>query len=131
MITIKARVKYYWNHRNCKFFPGDEVYINEGYGFHRLNQLQRLRVGEIGIILAVTCAADGKIRGGSGPDAMGRRRCHTRYYVLYKDGQIFAVDPFNLSKVQPVQKITPPENIITVPDPLSSVREFFQYCDGK
>lgn len=94
---IKANVKYDWSHPNCKFSPGDSVFVNIGYEIKKARRALRHGArpdysrqyykysGRKGKIVAVTCAPDGNIRGMSSSGYTNRQ--YTRYYVEFDDGQ--------------------------------------------
>ena len=90
MKKIKAKVLRKWDHVNCKFLPGDKVYSSVACTVQ-----QRSYILQPGTVVAVTCAADGNIRGFV---SSGLRRQATRYYVKYPDAEILAFDSSHLGK---------------------------------
>jgi len=112
---IKANVKLNWNHHNCKFRPGDRVYVNyavkdklssftdkEGI-YERVivnksyfSKPIQNRVGEEGNVVAVSCTSNGLIRGYSN----GSSRMYTRYYVQFNDGSIIGIHSHALDRAR-------------------------------
>jgi|14_taG_2_1085336.scaffolds.fasta_scaffold13677_3 hypothetical protein len=101
---IKAQVKYFWNHPNCKFQPGEEVTVNVNHEIRNINRVYKYGTstektgasnysrpyingnGKSGKVIAVTCTDDGKIRGMS--KSGWYPRCYTRYYVEFPNGDV-------------------------------------------
>ena len=109
---IKARVMTRWNHKNCKFQPGDHAEVNAqvlprdyvrqdgsiGQGHSYVSNIKQRRVGRVGQVVAVSCLPDGRrirsndlsYRNG------GATRMYTRYYIQFKDGIIMGFDSHHL-----------------------------------
>lgn len=112
MKKIKANVTYNWKHKNSKFKPGDAVVPNvdfgcrnpdEAYAAAGVSRIQMFRMGEVGTVIAASCAGDGNLRGYTRVTRRGRTvsnnyRQYTRYYVQFPDGEIFGFHSHILSK---------------------------------
>jgi hypothetical protein len=93
---IRARVKFNWSNKNCKFLPGQKVFVfapklkSEAVRdiragrkpMYSRNYLKH--IGKKGTVMAVSCADDGKIRGRSANGYFPR--AFTRYYVEFDNG---------------------------------------------
>lgn len=97
---IRARVTTSWNHHNCKFRKGDRVRVNKRVlpsvfkgrvlpGCFT-SKPQQSRFDQTGTVVAVSCVADGTIRG------TGNRRQFTRYYIQFFDQQIQGFESHHL-----------------------------------
>ena len=94
--NIRAEVSYDWRGtKNVKFQPLDKVNLEFTTNYD--SSLIRDREGEVGKVVAVSVAGDGKIRGKS---RAGRfERAFTRYYVEFADGEVFGIRSHQLRKV--------------------------------
>ena len=92
--NIRAKVSYDWRGtKNVKFQPLDKVHVQFITNYD--SNLIRERLGEVGKVVAVSVASDGKIRGKS----TGRFvRQFTRYYVEFADGEVFGIHSHQLRK---------------------------------
>jgi len=81
---IEANVTQTWSHPNHKFFPGDSAKVK--YTYTEESRVLNARIGEVGTVVARSCAKDGTARG---PSLKGwYPRCWTRYYVQFEDGNV-------------------------------------------
>lgn len=102
---IAAEVLWDWRHIDgCKFYPGDKAKVNLDKIFGKYNISNPLldHDGQVGTIVAVTCAPDGKIRGTTGTFFNGSvkiRRQFTRYYVEFEDGYCGGYHSHYLEKI--------------------------------
>ena len=87
---IKANIKTNWTNKNCKFKPGAMVKVTDPA--HWASGPVHLRTGWVAKVRAVSCAADGTIRG-RGVNA----RMFTRYYVQFADDRILGIDSNSLT----------------------------------
>ena len=94
--NIRAKVSYDWREtKNVKFQPLDEVNLEFTTNYD--SKLIRAREGEIGKVVAVSVASDGKIRGKSRTGRFCRQ--FTRYFVEFADGEVFGIHSHQLRKV--------------------------------
>lgn len=110
---IKARVMTRWNHKNCKFQPGDLAEVNVNViprdwcyrgrivpGRSYVSQVKQRRVGRVGRVVAVSCLPDGRrIRSNDTSYLRGGvSRMYTRYYIQFTDGVIMGFDSHHLNR---------------------------------
>ena len=94
--NIRAKVSYDWRGtKNVKFQPLDKVHLEFITNYD--SKLIRERLGEVGKVVAVSVASDGKIRGKSRTGWFDR--AFTRYYVEFADGEVFGIHSHQLRKV--------------------------------
>jgi len=108
---IKATVKTWWTHKNCKFQPGDHAEVSAqvlpreyvkmdggiGNGHSYVSNVKQRRVGRVGRVVAVSCTRAGHIRSQSDHYKHGRpSRMYTRYYIQFRDGVIMGFDSHHL-----------------------------------
>ena len=94
--NIRAQVSYDWREtKNVKFQPLDKVHFE--FATNHDSALIRDREGEVGKVVAVSVAGDGKIRGKSKSGRFERQ--FTRYYVEFADGEVFGIHSHQLRKV--------------------------------
>lgn len=107
---IKATVTARWNHHRCKFQRGDHAEVSAqvlprqyvkmdggiGDGHSYVSHKKQARVGQIGVVVAVSCINDGtrRIRG----DGRHHSRMYTRYYIQFRDGEIMGYDSHHLRR---------------------------------
>ena len=108
---IKARVTARWNHKNCKFQPGDFAEVSAqvlpreyvkmdggiGEGHSYVSQVKQRRVGRVGRVVAVSCLPDGRIRNNEFRTGVATRM-YTRYYIQFRDGVIMGFDSHHLNR---------------------------------
>lgn len=97
---IKATVTFNWNHKNCRFLPGDKamVIVDSRHGAPRFggaggqsSNKAAKKQGQVGTVVAVSCCSNGKIRSNT--------REFTRYYVEFQDKSVFGFHSHLLNKV--------------------------------
>ena len=94
--NIRAKVSFDWRGtKNVKFQPLDKVQLT--FTTTHDSKLIRMREGDIGKVVAVSVAGDGKIRGKSKSGRFERQ--FTRYYVEFEDGEVFGIHSHLLTKV--------------------------------
>lgn len=107
---IRATVTARWSHKNCKFQRGDHAEVTAQVlprqwvtrdgtimpGRSHVSQVKRRRVGQVGVVVAVSCINDGtrRIRGGGETVT----RMYTRYYIQFRDGAIMGFDSHHLKQ---------------------------------
>lgn len=98
MNKIRAVHTTDWDNKNCKFQPNDAAKLTWGNS-DRCSKKIVERIGQCGIVRAVTVAGDGRIRGYSNKTRRGRARQYTRYFVQFADGYVAGIDSCYLTKV--------------------------------
>ena len=98
MNKIRAKHLTDWDNKNCKFQPNDATKLT-WVNSDRCSKKIVERIGQCGIVRAVTVAGDGRIRGYSNKTRRGRARQYTRYFVQFADGYVVGIDSCYLSKV--------------------------------
>ena len=108
---IRATVKPWWTHKNCKFQPGDHAevsaqvlprdWVHEGRvvpGRSYVSARKQRRVGRVGRVVAVSCTRSGHIRSNDlSYRNGGATRMYTRYYIQFRDGVIMGFDSHHLN----------------------------------
>ena len=94
MNKIRAVHTTDWDNKNCKFQPNDAAELTWANS-DRCSKKIVERIGQCGIVRAVTVARDGRIRGYRA--SVDRR--YTRYFVQFADGYVVGIDSCYLSKV--------------------------------
>ena len=88
---IRAKVKYDWSDKRCKFYPGDNVVVV------CTDVHQRKFLEMEGTVFAVTVTDSGNIRGQN--EGCRLSRTYTRYYVEFEDGECNRFHSHYLAKV--------------------------------
>jgi len=114
---IRANVTARWNHKNCKFQPGDHAEVSAQVlprewvhqdecggrriraGHSYVSHKKQQRVAQVGRVVAVSCLKNGHIRSGDDHWTRGLpSRMYTRYYIRFKDGEIMGFDSHHLNR---------------------------------
>lgn len=97
MNKIRARHLTDWSNKNCKFQPNERVkVIKESDLRCWVSKKIQARGEKHGIVIGVSAAADGLIRGRT---RGGLQRQFTRYYIQFADGYVAGIDSHYLNKV--------------------------------
>jgi hypothetical protein len=108
---IQARVTARWSHPNCKFKRGDHAEVSAqvlprqyvqmdgqiANGRSHVSKIKQRRVGQVGVVRAVSCNELGNIRSNAGAASHVASRMYTRYYIQFNDGAIMGYDSHHLT----------------------------------
>lgn len=101
---IRARVTARWSNPRCKFQRGDQAEVNEKVlrGDAWVSEKKQRKCGSAGVVIAVSCLKDGRIRNnGGGRTAPGApMRQFTKYYVQFADQTILGYESHHLDLIK-------------------------------